>query len=57
MKQKYTTGINTCDALGILFVGLKLTDYIDWNWLWVVSPWLIQFVLILICAYISDKRK
>jgi len=24
--------------LGILFIGLKLTGYIDWSWLWVLSP-------------------
>ena len=27
--------------LTILFIGLKLTNYIDWSWLWVLSPlWL-----------------
>ena len=24
--------------LTVLFVGLKLTHHIDWNWFWVVSP-------------------
>ena len=24
--------------LGILFVGLKLTGYIDWSWWWVLLP-------------------
>ena len=24
--------------LGILFVGLKLTHYIDWSWWWVTLP-------------------
>ena len=27
--------------LTVLFVGLKLTNHIDWSWWWVVSPmWL-----------------
>lgn len=24
--------------LGLLFVGLKLADYIDWSWWWVTAP-------------------
>lgn len=24
--------------LTVLFVGLKLTDHIDWSWVWVLSP-------------------
>jgi hypothetical protein len=24
--------------LGILFVGLKLTGFIDWSWWWVTAP-------------------
>lgn len=24
--------------LTILFVGLKLTDNVDWSWFWVLSP-------------------
>jgi len=24
--------------LTVLFVGLKLTDYIEWSWWWVTSP-------------------
>jgi hypothetical protein len=24
--------------LTVLFVGLKITNYIDWSWWWVLSP-------------------
>ena len=24
--------------LTVLFVGLKLTEYIDWSWWWVLAP-------------------
>lgn len=38
--------------LVVLFIGLKLTGYILWPWLWVLAPiWiplLIQIILILI---------
>ncbi len=31
-------GIGFCGLLTLLFVGLKLTGYIDWSWWWVLSP-------------------
>ena len=31
-------GISFCGVLAILFIGLKLTDNIDWSWVWVLSP-------------------
>lgn len=31
-------GIGFPGLLTILFVGLKLTGHIDWDWIWVLSP-------------------
>ena len=31
--------------LTLLFIGLKLTNYIDWSWLWVLSPLWLPIVL------------
>ena len=31
-------GIGFPGLLTVLFVGLKLTHYIDWSWWWVLSP-------------------
>lgn len=31
--------------LTVLFVGLKLTGYIDWSWWWVLSPIWISFAI------------
>ena len=31
-------GIGFVGLLTILFVALKLTGYITWSWLWVLSP-------------------
>lgn len=43
--------------LTTLFVGLKLTGYITWPWLWVVSPlWihlLIVFGILLLAAIVE----
>jgi hypothetical protein len=33
-----TGGVSATSLLGVLFVGLKLTGYIDWSWWWVTLP-------------------
>lgn len=47
-KTKYV-GPSILGLLGILFVGLKLTAYIDWSW-WLVllpfyGPWVFAIIL------------
>lgn len=34
-------------ALGIAFVVLKLTHYINWSWWWVTSPFWIPWAIII----------
>lgn len=43
--------------LTVLFVGLKLTGYITWSWIWVLSPiWIdIALVILIIIAAIIAK--
>lgn len=42
-------GIGFGGLLTILFIGLKLTGYIDWSWWWVLSPiWIAALIVILI---------
>jgi len=48
-------GIGFVGLLTVLFIGLKLTDYIDWSWWWVLSPiWIsaITWTIILIIIFI-----
>jgi hypothetical protein len=33
--------------LAVLFIGLKLTGYIDWSWWWVLSPLWIPLAIVL----------
>ena len=40
-------GIGFAGMLTILFIGLKLTHYIDWSWWWVLSPLWIGLALVL----------
>lgn len=42
-----TTGISTLGLLGVAFVVLKLTGYIDWSWWWVTLPFWFGIALVL----------
>jgi hypothetical protein len=46
-------GIGFTGLLTILFVGLKLTGYINWSWWWVLSPlWISALVGLSIIAIV-----
>jgi len=38
--------------LTVLFVGLKLTGYITWPWVWVLSPLWISVLLVIAIAFL-----
>lgn len=40
-------GPGTLGLLGIVFIVLKLTGYIDWSWWWVTAPFWAPIALIL----------
>lgn len=54
MKTAKNSGLNVIGLLGVLFVGLKLTGYIDWSWWWVTLPFwggfVLAFFIIVICV-------
>ena len=41
-------GIGFVGLLTILFIGLKLTGYVTWSWLWVLSPIWISICLVIV---------
>lgn len=41
-------GIGFCGLLTIVFIVLKLTNYIDWSWWWVLSPLWIPFIIVIV---------
>lgn len=47
MKYNNSQGNFFLSALTVLFIGLKLTRYIDWSWWWVLSPIWIPSVLVI----------
>jgi hypothetical protein len=48
MSESKTGGIGFFGLLTIVFITLKLTDYIDWSWWWVLSPLWIPFAIIVL---------
>lgn len=46
-------GIGFCGLLTVLFIALRLTGFISWPWLWVLSPLWIKAVLVLILAVLA----
>ena len=61
-KEVKTVGLGFVDALTLLFIALKLTGQIDWNWFWVLSPiWIsilflgVLAIVILLIGRIVDR--
>ena len=52
-NQTNSNGIGFGTLLAILFIGLKLTGYIDWSWWWVLSPIWIPLVIVLVIFAIA----
>ena len=54
MNNKNTSGVGFLGLLTLLFIGLKLTGYITWSWIWILSPlWVpISITLLLLSAVI-----
>jgi hypothetical protein len=40
-------------TLGLIFITLKLTGVIDWAWIWVLSPFWIVAILVLLVVLIG----
>lgn len=38
MSKESNGGIGFFGLLTVLFIGLKLTHFIDWSWWWVLAP-------------------
>lgn len=57
-----SSGIGFVGLLTIVFIVLKLTNYIAWSWLWVLSPiwisailWIILIAVLIIVAAWANK--
>ena len=50
-------GLSLATILFLIFLVLKLTNYIDWSWLWVTSPLWISLILVILIVSIFLKSK
>jgi hypothetical protein len=62
-ESSSTGGVSFIGLLTLLFIGLKLTGYITWSWVWVLSPiWIslglgiIFLIIFLIIMHIAKIR-
>ena len=44
------------DVLGLIFIVLKLTGFINWSWWIVLLPWIIPFVIVLILIVLKEMK-
>lgn len=52
-NKSNSSGIGFCGILTLVFIVLKLTNVIDWSWLWVLSPiWISTLVILLVVTII-----
>jgi len=50
--------MNFAKWLTLLFIGLKLCEVIDWNWWWVLSPYIVSITLtMIVVVYEADRKK
>ena len=52
-QSSRSNGIGLGSLLGIVFIVLKLTGFITWSWWWVLSPFWIPFVLVLVIFLVA----
>lgn len=58
MKIEKAHSLSFLHLLALLFIGLKLTDHIDWSWWWVLSPlWgLGMIIFVITCVSFATER-
>lgn len=55
MSQTSKTGFPFLAVLGLILIVLKLTEHIDWSWIWVLAPFWIPpalFFTFLILSFV-----
>ena len=57
-KESSSSGVSFMGLLTILFIALKLTNFIDWSWWWVLSPmWITALIFVFAVIVLVLIRK
>ena len=43
-------------VLGLIFVVLRLTGFIDWHWFWVISPFLLDLAITIFLLELKKRH-
>lgn len=57
IRKNNSGGVGFTALLTLLFIGLKLTGYITWSWVWVLSPMWIVFLIIFTILMVAEIKK
>jgi len=52
-ENKKSTGISISVIVFLIFFVLKMTGYINWSWIWVLSPLWIPFALVFLVIFLG----
>ena len=57
MKAEFNNSVGPIDLLQLLFIALKLMNYIDWPWWQVLMPIWISIIIVILIIVFKYKRK
>ena len=57
MKIKFNNNVGSIDLLQLLFIALKLMNYIDWPWWQVLMPIWISIIIVVLIIVFKHERK
>ncbi len=57
MQKETSSGIGFTSLLLLAFIVLKLTNVINWSWWWVLSPFWIPVVIVIVLLIIAKLIK
>ena len=57
MKIKFNNNVGSIDLLQLLFIALKLMNYIDWPWWQVLMPIWISIIIVILIIIFKHERK
>ena len=57
MKTEFNNNVGSIDLLQLLFIALKLMNYIDWSWWQVLIPTWISIIIVILVIVFKYKRK
>ena len=57
MKTEFNNHVRSIDLLQLLFIALKLMNYIDWPWWQVLMPIWISIIIVVLIIVFKHERK